>query len=235
MPGALQNNEPQRTCELDEPVATDEARIDSPQPGPASYQPNVNHLRLALLLVVLGWTFAYNLLIKGQSPVRAFFSILDTISDDFVGGSAMALLVGCGIVVVFSVTKLYTQVISHGHSFRILEDLVYEELLRGNYRQFFIRLVRIEEQPKPETVFPVRVSSMLLVLGLLYALSWLYVLLFSEALYFVCWSAGVVLPLRDPQSLLLLPMLAMAVPFSARVMAYIRYRAVGRRRDGTTV
>ncbi len=223
MPRALQDDDRPWTNEPDEATDTNDRVVEPPRSEPASYRPNVNQLRLTLLLVVLGWTFAYNVLIKGQPPIRAFFSILDTISDDFVGGSAVALLVGCGIVVVFSVTKLYTQVISHGHSFRILEDLVYEELLRGNYRRFFSRLVRIEEQPKPETVFPVRVSSMLIVLCLLYTLSWLYVLLFSEALYFVCWSAGVQLPLRDPQSLLLLPMLAMAVPFSARVMAYIRY------------
>lgn len=122
-----------------------------------------------------------------------------------------------------SFTKLYTQVISHVYSFHILEDLVYGELFQGRYRQFFSRLLRISEQPQPETVFPVRVSSMVFVMCLLYALSWLYVILFSEALYFVCWSAGVTLQLHDSQSLLLLPMLAMSVPFSARVMAYIRY------------
>jgi len=180
-------------------------------------------LRLALLLVVLGWTFVYNLMIKEQHPVRAFFQILDTISDDFVGGSAVALAVGCGIVAVFSFTKLYTQIIAHPYSFRVLEDLCYDELFQGNFKRFFVRLLAIDQQAQPETVFPVRVSSLLLTMCLLYTLSWIYVLLFSEALYFVCWSAGVSLPLRDPQSLLLLPMLAMAIPFSARVMAYIRY------------
>ena len=184
---------------------------------------NVNRLRLTLLLIVLGWTFAYNVWIKEQSPVRAFFGILDTISDDFVGGSAAALVVGCGIVVVFSFTKLYTQVISNVYSFRILEDLVYGELLAGRYREFFGKLLRISEQPPPDTVFPTRISSLIFAMCLLYSLSWFYVMLFSEALYFVCWSAGVTLELRDSQSLLLLPMLAMAIPFSARVMAYLRY------------
>jgi hypothetical protein len=189
----------------------------------ANYRPNVNRLRLTLLLIILGWTFAYNLLIKEQHPLRAFFGILDTISDDFVGGSAAALLVGGGIVLVFSFTKLYTQVISHVYSFRILEDLVYDDFFKGRYRSFFGKLLRIEQQPQPETVFPVRVSSMVFAMCLIYLLSWLYVVLFSEALYFVCWSAGVTLKLRDSESLLLLPMLAMAIPFSARVMAYIRY------------
>jgi hypothetical protein len=180
-------------------------------------------LRLTLLLIILGWTFAYNILIKEQHPIRAFFGILDTISDDFVGGSAAALFVGCGIVLVFSVTKLYTQVISHVYSFRILEDLVYDDFFTGRYRSFFGKLLRIEQQPQPDTVFPVRVSSMVFAMCLIYLLSWVYVVLFSEALYFVCWSAGVTLRLQDSESLLLLPMLAMAIPFSARVMAYVRY------------
>jgi hypothetical protein len=189
----------------------------------ANYRPNINRLRLTLLLIILGWTFAYNILIKEQHPIRAFFGILDTISDDFVGGSAAALFVGCGIVLVFSVTKLYTQVISHVYSFRILEDLVYDDFFTGRYRSFFGKLLRIEQQPQPDTVFPVRVSSMVFAMCLIYLLSWVYVVLFSEALYFVCWSAGVTLRLQDSESLLLLPMLAMAIPFSARVMAYVRY------------
>jgi len=195
-----------------------------PTPDPnRDRRATANRLRVSLLFVVLGWTFVYNLMIKGQHPVRAFFQILDTISDDFVGGSAVALIVGCGIVAVFSFTKLYTQIIAHPYSFRVLEDLCYEELFQRKYKRFFVRLLAIDQQPQPETVFPVRVSSLLLTMCLLYTLSWFYVLLFSEALYFVCWSAGVRLPLGDSESLLLLPMLAMAIPFSARVMAYIRY------------
>ncbi len=53
-------------------------------------------------------------------------------------------------------------------------------------------------------------------------MSWLYVVLFREALFFVSWSAGVDLPTND-QTLLLLPTIALAIPFSARVMAYLRY------------
>jgi len=58
--------------------------------------------------------------------------------------------------------------------------------------------------------------------GLIYAMSWIYVILFSEALFFVSWSAGVDLPVNE-KNVLLLPTLALAIPFSARVMAYLRY------------
>lgn len=182
-----------------------------------------NRLRVSVVLIVLGWTYAYNVLVKEQSLVHGFFQILDTISDDFVLGSGYALLVGLLVIVVFSATKLYTQIISNVHSFRIIEDLVFTDLRNGQIRAFWSKIIRLEEQPLPDTVVPRRLGFLLISFGFLYVVSWVYVLLFSEALYFVCWSAGVKLPLRDPQSLLLLPMLGMAIPFSARGMAYLRY------------
>ena len=46
--------------------------------------------------------------------------------------------------------------------------------------------------------------------------------LFSEALFFVSWSAGVDLPITI-HNIELLPTLALSIPFSARIMAYLRY------------
>jgi hypothetical protein len=53
-------------------------------------------------------------------------------------------------------------------------------------------------------------------------MSWVYVVLLSEALFFVSWSAGVNLEINT-NNLLMLPTIALAIPFSARVMAYMRY------------
>jgi hypothetical protein len=180
-------------------------------------------LRLVIIAVIVGWTYLYNVFIKGQGPVRAFFGILDTISDDFVTGTILTIGVGLGIVVVFSLTKLYTQIISNVYSFRIIEDLVYEDLRRGRYRVFLSKMMSFQDLPTPEHVCPTRVATLLFSLALLYMMSWIYVILFSEALFFVSWSAGVDLPLGDPERMLLLPTLALSLPFSARVMAYLRY------------
>jgi hypothetical protein len=180
-------------------------------------------LRSTLVIVVLLWTFLYNLLIKGQDPSQAFFRILDTISDDLVLGAVLTVGVGLGIVAVFSATKLYTQIVANVFSFRIIEKLVFEELAAGHTRRFFARLVSLENEPQPATTCPRRVSFILLSLAFLYVMSWVYIVLFSEALFFVSWSAGVDLPLGDPERMLLLPTLALAIPFSARVMAYLRY------------
>ncbi len=179
-------------------------------------------LRTVLVLLVLVWTYIYNITLKDLGPVAAFFEILDTISDDFVMGTLFTVGVGLGIVFVFSATKLYTQIISNVYSFRIIEDLVYSDLKDGRYRDFFSKLFHFEDQPLPETCCPQRVSSLLYSFSFLYVMSWVYVVLFSEALFFVSWSAGVDLPLSG-QNLLLLPTLALAIPFSARVMAYLRY------------
>jgi hypothetical protein len=85
-----------------------------------------------------------------------------------------------------------------------------------------IRLIRLDDEPHPEQSCPQRPHFILLSCGLNYFMSWVYVILFAEALFFVSWSAGVDLEVNN-QTLLLLPTLALALPFSARVMAYLRY------------
>ena len=182
-----------------------------------------NRLRISIILLIVVWTFVYNVLIKEQSLFKAFFGILDTISDDFVMGTTLTVGVGLGIVVVFSLTKLYTQVIANVASFRQIEIIVYEDLLPRRFRAFWNKLVHLEDLPSPDSSCPERVSSLLLSFSFIYVMSWIYVILFSEALFFVSWSAGVDLPIDNPQNLLLLPTLALAIPFSARVMAYLRY------------
>ena len=179
-------------------------------------------LRGTILSLIIVWTFCYNLLIKQQSPVAAFFGILDTISDDFVMGILLTITVGALIVAVFGITKLYTQVISNVFSFRILEDIVYSEFVAGRIRTGLSRIINLENQELPDRPFPQRVSSLVFCFGLIYAMSWVYVVLFAEALFFVSWSAGVDLPVNE-NNILLLPTLALSIPFSARVMAYLRY------------
>lgn len=183
---------------------------------------NVQQLRLAIITIIIVWTFLYNLLIKKLSIIHAFFKILDTISDDFVIGTLYTIVLGCGIVLVFSFTKLYTQIIANVYSFKILEDMFYDELREGHVRRFIAKLTRFQDQPTPHTIFPERIGSLLFAFTFLYVLSWIYVIVFSEALFFVSWSAGVDLPIT-PHNLLQLPALALSIPFSARVMAYVKY------------
>lgn len=180
-------------------------------------------LRLAIVAVVALWVYGYNVLVKRQGPVRGFFEILDTISDDFVMGALLTVILGTGIAVVFSLTKLYSQVLSNTHSFRMLEVLVHDQLRRGRLWNFLLGLANFQSLPTPDTVYPHRVSSVLLALCGIYVTSCIYVVLFSEALFFVAWSAGVDLPVNSEDNVVLMPTLALAVPFSARVMAYVRY------------
>ncbi|MCL4206859.1 MAG: hypothetical protein KJ000_30625 [Pirellulaceae bacterium] len=194
-------------------------KADREQPDPVSAH---NRQRLAILLIIFAWTYLYNVLIKGMTPVRGFFEILDTISDDFVMGALLTIALGVAIVFVYSFTKLYTQIIANIYSFRIIEDLFFSDLKEGRYAVFFNKIIRFEEQPHPDTTCPTRVSSLLFSFSFIYVMSWIYLVLFSEALFFVSWSAGVDLPV-DQGNLLLLPTLALAIPFSARVMAFVRY------------
>lgn len=181
-----------------------------------------NKLRISTIAMILIWVFFYNLLVKERPFWSAFFQVLDTVSDDFIMGAMFTIGVGLGIVIVFSLTKLYTQVIANIYSFRIIEDLFFRKFLRGQWKDFFMATLSLQDQPLPETKCPKRVSSLMLSFSFIYIMSWIYVILFSEALFFVSWSAGVDLPING-DTLYYLPMLGLAIPFSARVMAYVRY------------
>ena len=190
---------------------------------PASQRPKSRaSIGQSIVFLLLLWAFVFNIVVKEQSAIVAFFEIIDTITENLVMGSIVTVLMGLGIVSVFTITKLYTQIISKTSSFRILENIVVEEAAQGNWKVFGRRLLHFEEEPDPEEVVPEHLSSILISLSLLYLVSWVYVLLFSEALFFVSWSAGVDLPITV-SNIELLPTLALAIPFSARVMAYLRY------------
>ena len=191
-------------------------------PSPSARRRSTNNLRIAIVALILSWVYAYNVLIKGQGFAAGFFEILDTISDDFVMGTLFTIGIGLGIVAVFSVTKLYTQIISNIYSFSMIESLMVDDLANREYRRFFRRLFHFEEIPQPATACPNRVATLLVSFSVIYVMSWVYVILFSEALFFVSWSAGVNLEINE-HNILMLPTIALAIPFSARVMAYMRY------------
>jgi hypothetical protein len=173
------------------------------------------------LSLTLIWLFAYNLISNEMGPIEGFFKILDGIND-LVIGMLGVVGIGLGIVVVFTLTNLFTQMITNLYSMRIMEDLIREHLLKGDWRQFLYEVVHFAEQPKPETPFPRHVSSALMVFAYHYAVSWFYLVVFSECLYFAAWSAGVYLDLY-PETMNAIPMFAIAVPFTARLMAYFKY------------
>ena len=183
---------------------------------------NRNQIGQSIIMLLLFWAFVYNLVVKEQSLSVAFFEVIDTITENLVMGSIITVLMGVGIVTVFTVTKLYTQIISRASSFRILEDIFIQDAKATRWMIFWRRLLHFEAEEEYDDVVPLHLSSIFIALSVLYLVSWIYVLLFSEALFFVSWSAGVDLPIAV-DNVELLPTLALAIPFSARVMAYIRY------------
>ncbi len=179
----------------------------------------------ATLMTSLGitivWLYFYNLVVHKMNPVLAFFKILDGINDLVLGmGSVVAI--GLGIVVIFTLTTLFTQTITNLYSVRLLEDLIRDHLVRREYKVFFSKLLRFNDLPEPDSPFPRHVSSAILVLSYHYVIAWFYVVVFSECLYFAAWSAGVYLDLF-PESMNTIPLFAVAVPFTARLMAYFKY------------
>ena len=175
-----------------------------------------------IIAALIGWAYLYNVVMKEHGWLEGLFQIIDTLTEDLVTNSVVTVVVGCGILLVFTATKLYTQIISNAYSFRILEKMAIEDVPFRRFREIGHRLLNFQDEPEPETVYPLRPTSVLIAFSTLYVMSWIYLILFSEALFFVSWSAGVDLPITE-QNLQLLPTLALAIPFSARVMAYLRY------------
>jgi hypothetical protein len=204
------------------PARAADAQAESASPPAERPPPSRQGLLATLVLLVVVWTYAYNVLIKEQHPLAAFFKIVDTISDDFVIGSLVTIGAGLAIALFFSLTKIYSQIMANARSFRVLEEMVADDLARGHVRAFVIRLFNFRDQPQPGGSCPTRIWALLASCSFLYLVSWIYLVLFSEALFFVSWSAGVDLPINE-HTMIQMPMLALAIPFSARVMAYLRY------------
>ena len=177
-------------------------------------------LKVSLTLTFL-WLFVYNMISYGMHPLLAFFKILDGIND-IVTGLLMLSGIGLGIVVIFTITNLFTQTMTNLYAIRIIEELIREHLFKRQYRKFIYKLVHFDELPQPESPFPRYISSGLIAFSYYYAVSWFYLIVFSECLYFAAWSAGVELPFY-PETMHIIPMFAIAVPFTARLMAYIKY------------
>ncbi len=192
------------------------------EPASASDGGSQRGKALAIVLFLVIWAYLYNISLKGLGFVASFFHVLDTISDDFLMGSLLAVGIGISIVVVFSGMKLYGQIVANVASFRILEEMVYTDLREGRFKTFAVKLMNFRDLPRPEQNCPERVPFILLSFCFIYLMSWIYVILFSEALFFASWSAGVNLPINE-HNVVLMPTLALSIPFASRVMAYFRY------------
>jgi hypothetical protein len=173
---------------------------------------------ISLMMV---WIFVYNFVVHEMGVILSFFKILDGINE-LVVGMLTVVLIGLGIVVIFTLTNLFTQTMTNLYSMRIMEDLIREHLFKGEFRRFIYNIVHFNELPKPLSPFPQHVSSALLVFAYHYFIAWFYLIVFSECLYFAAWSAGVYLDFY-PETMNIIPMFAVSIPFTARLMAYLKY------------
>ena len=187
----------------------------------ASLLKAANLTLMTCLSITVLWLYVYNLVVHRMNPILAFFKILDGVND-LVMGMLTVVVIGLGIVFVFTLTNLFTQTITNLYSVRTLEDLIRDHLLKKEYKVFFGKLINFGELPEPESPFPRHVSSTILVLSYHYVIAWFYLVVFTESLYFAAWSAGVYLDLY-PSTMNTIPMFAIAVPFTARLMAWFKY------------
>jgi hypothetical protein len=209
------------SSETDLNEAPNDAVVETPAESRERVLKTASTALMTSLSITVLWLYFYNLVVHKMNPVLAFFKILDGVNDLVLGMGAV-VVIGLGIVVIFTLTTLFTQTITNLYSVRLLEDLLRDHLFKGEYKLFFTKMLTFNDLPVPESPFPRHVSSAILVLSYHYVIAWFYVVVFSECLYFAAWSAGVYLDLY-PESMNTIPLFAVAVPFTARLMAYFKY------------
>lgn len=176
---------------------------------------------MTCIAVVLGWLWVYNIVVHDMGWIEGFFKILDGVNELVIGVITLSVI-GMGIVAVFTLTNLFTQSMTNLYSMRIVEDLLRDHLFKGEIKTFFGKLINLNDLPQPDSPLPRYVSSAIMVMAYHYLLAWFYLVVFSECLWFAAWSAGVYLDLY-PETMSIVPMFAVAIPFTARLMAWFRY------------
>ena len=176
---------------------------------------------MTCIAIALGWLWVYNIVVDDMGWIEGFFKILDGVNELVIGVITLSVI-GLGIVAVFTLTNLFTQSMTNLYSMRIVEDLLRDHLFKGEVKAFFGKLINLNALPQPDSPLPRYVSSAIMVMAYHYLLAWFYLVVFSECLWFAAWSAGVYLDLY-PETMSIVPMFAVAIPFTARLMAWFRY------------
>ena len=176
---------------------------------------------MTCIAIALGWLWVYNIVVHDMGWIEGFFKILDGVNELVIGVITLSVI-GLGIVAVFTLTNLFTQSMTNLYSMRIVEDLLRDHLFKGEFKAFFGKLINLNALPQPDSPLPRYVSSAIMVMAYHYLLAWFYLVVFSECLWFAAWSAGVYLDLY-PETMSIVPMFAVAIPFTARLMAWFRY------------
>ncbi len=174
---------------------------------------------LASAFGVIGiWILFYNIVVFKMGPLSAFFGILDTVNSLLIDSFALVVL-GCIIASLFVFVDICVQILSDPASFHKI-DLLYKRFFAKGMHARFLSSLLVLRRTKTKKDLPSSAGEAAASLALLYTLSFLFIFIFSEALFFLTRGSGfnvTVTPLTE----ILIPTIAIAIPLSARMLSVI--------------
>ncbi len=171
-------------------------------------------------VIIIAWVFLYNLLILKMSPLAGFFGMIYTINAMLFDAGAL-LLLGVFMVSLFIFVDVCVQVLADPYSFSKIEALYKGVFKRGRYAAFFSSLLTLRKG-KAGKWLPESPAGIAASLCILYFMSFLLILILSEALFFITKGSGFNISANSLTEVLI-PAIAIAAPVSARLLALLKY------------
>jgi len=171
-------------------------------------------------IIIMAWVFLYNLLIFRMPPLAGFFGMIYTINAMLFDAGAL-LLLGAFMASLFIFVDVCVQVLADPYSFSKIEALYNGMFKRGRHAAFFRSLLTLRKAKAGEWL-PASPAGIAASLCILYFMSFLLILVLSEALFFITRGSGFSMA-ANPLTGVLIPAIAIAAPVGARLLALLKY------------
>lgn len=175
-------------------------------------RPSRNTAAQIIIIFLLGWIFAFNVLMKQTDLVDAFFQLINTVSEDLVmgGGSGLIAVLLFGLCAVFGNTVALF--LSRRDFFGCLDMIVGSG---KGIAECLSQLIHLESADQHEEVVPASSTGIVLSLSFVYACGLLSVFVFAQPFWDQVSSAS------DVQGVVLFALVPM---LTVRFLTLLGYR-----------
>ena len=181
--------------------------------------PSKNTSAQVIIVFLLGWIFAFNLFMKQQDFVDAFFQLINTVSEDLVMGGGSGLIAVLFFCVCMVLGNIFTQFLSRRDFFGCLDVVIGSgEGIVGCFSQ----LMHLERTDRNEHVVPSSGIGITLSLSFVYLCSLVQIFLFTQPFW------GDVSSASDVQGIVLFALVPM---LSVRLLTLLGYQYGARLAD----
>lgn len=174
--------------------------------------PSKNTAAQVIIVFLLGWIFAFNIFMKQQDLVDAFFQLINTVSEDLVMGAGSGLIA----VLLFCVCTVFGNVMAQFLSRRDFFGCLDTILVSGKgVGECLSQLMHLEGADQNKQVVPSSVVGIIFSLSFTYACGLLSISVLSQPFWAYASSAS------DVQGVVLFTLVPM---LTVRLLTLVGYR-----------